>query len=194
MNDVALLHEYVVSRSERAFAELVHRHLAFVQATALRLARNRHAADELAQTVFIQLARKPPMVCAGQTLPGWLYRTTQHAFLMNLRGESRRRLREAEAVSLLDLASGRLHVAEQLAPLLEDALGRLNHLEQQAVLLRFFHSKSFAEIGLVLGLNEDAARKRVKRSLEKMRGFFARAGVAMPKDPSRPAARCETPA
>jgi hypothetical protein len=43
--------------------------------------------------------------------------------------------------------------------------------------LRFFHGKSFREIGTVLGANEDAAKMRVSRALEKLRKYFSARGV-----------------
>ena len=46
------------------------------------------------------------------------------------------------------------------------------------ILLRYFENRPFAEIGGKLGLNENAARMRVERALEKLRAVFLRRGVA----------------
>jgi hypothetical protein len=43
--------------------------------------------------------------------------------------------------------------------------------------LRFFEDRSHKEVGLALGLNESAARKRVDRALERLRGLLAKRGV-----------------
>src|SRR5262249_41246692 len=43
--------------------------------------------------------------------------------------------------------------------------------------LRFFEGKCFADVGRALGTNEDAAKKRVKRAVEKLRGFFTKRGL-----------------
>ena len=42
----------------------------------------------------------------------------------------------------------------------------------------FFGGKSLREVGVALGANEDAAKKRVSRALEKLRAFFAKRGVS----------------
>jgi len=44
--------------------------------------------------------------------------------------------------------------------------------------LRFFENRSLAEVGRALATGEDTARKRVSRSLEKLRRFFLKRGVA----------------
>ena len=58
MDDKQLLGAYARERSESAFGELVTRHIDFVYSTALRVVNgDSHLAQDVAQTVFIQLAR-----------------------------------------------------------------------------------------------------------------------------------------
>ena len=66
---------------------------------------------------------------------------------------------------------------QALKPLLDAALDKLNQTDRNALLLRFFEQRSFAEVGHSLGSNEDAARKRVTRALEKLRAQLKRRGV-----------------
>jgi len=66
----------------------------------------------------------------------------------------------------------------QIAPLLDAAMAGLNETDRHAVVLRFFDGKSLREVGAALGANEEAAKKRVSRALEKLRIFFARCGVS----------------
>ena len=67
---------------------------------------------------------------------------------------------------------------EQLAPLLEDAMGQLGDKDRAAVVLRFFGGKSFAEVAAVAGVSENAAKKRVGYALEKLHRYFAKRGVS----------------
>ena len=67
----------------------------------------------------------------------------------------------------------------QIAPLLDGALAQLGEKDHNAVVLRFFEGKNFAEVGLALGASEDAAKKRVARALEKLRTLLKRRGVTL---------------
>jgi hypothetical protein len=60
---------------------------------------------------------------------------------------------------------------------LEDAMHELGEKDRHAVLLRFFQNKSLKEVGMVLGLGENAARMRVERALEKLRAKLVRRGI-----------------
>ena len=57
----------------------------------------------------------------------------------------------------------------ELAPILDEALDQLSDGHRHALLLRFFEGRSFAEIGQVFAISEDAAKMRVSRALEKLR-------------------------
>ena len=66
----------------------------------------------------------------------------------------------------------------QIAPLLDEAVAQLDEADRNAVVLRYYQQKPLEEVGKVLGLNADAAQKRVGRALEKLRKFFAKRGVS----------------
>ena len=66
----------------------------------------------------------------------------------------------------------------QIAPLLDGAMEQLGQKDHDALVLRFFENKNFAEVGAALGASEDAAKMRVNRALEKLRKFFTKRGVS----------------
>src|SRR5262245_33615890 len=101
MEDLQLLREYAGDRSEKAFSELVHRHVDFVYSTALRLVNETQLAEDVTQMVFIRLARKAGSLRDGTILTGWLYRTTQFIAQTMLRSDWRRRKRETLAMQVL---------------------------------------------------------------------------------------------
>src|SRR5579859_6656520 len=125
-SDMDLLRDYVRRGSESAFAELVQRHLNLVYSAALRHVGIAAQAEEIAQAVFIILARKAASLREGIVLEAWLYETTRLTALAFLRGERRRQFREQEAYmqsTLTDPADN--SVWGQLAPLLDEAMSRL---------------------------------------------------------------------
>jgi RNA polymerase sigma factor (sigma-70 family) len=182
MNDDAeLLRRYVENRSEAAFAAVVQRHLPLVYATALRRVGNdAHLAQDVAQTVFADLARKAPSLKNHTSLAGWLYSSAQLASAAVVRRERRRKIRESNAYSIESMATEQTPETDwtKIRPVLDTAMAELRADDREAVLLRFFQQRSFAEVGAALRTSEEAARKRVDRALDKLRAVLAKYGVA----------------
>jgi RNA polymerase sigma factor (sigma-70 family) len=176
-DDITLLKEYAESHSEPAFNTLVERHVNLVYSAALRSVGNAHAAEEIAQAVFIILARKAKSLGDKTVLSGWLYQTARLTAANYLRTESRRQNREQEAYMQSILNESESEAWRQIAPLLDVAMGRLGEKDRNALVLRFFENKNLSEVGAALGASEDAAKMRVNRALDKLRKFFTKRGV-----------------
>ena len=177
--DMDLLRQYAGGNSDAAFAALVSRHVDLVYSAALRKTGNLHAAEEITQAVFIILAQKAGRILDKTILPGWLYQTARLTASSFLRGETRRVRREQEAFMQTEpYTVAPDETWEQLAPLLEDAMGQLGDQDRAAVVLRFFGGKSFAEVATAAGVSENAAKKRVSHALEKLHRYFTKRGVS----------------
>ena len=102
--DCELLRRYAETRSEEAFAELVGRHLDLVYSAALRQVNGEVSlAQDVAQNVFTDLARKAAALADRQSLTGWLYTGARFAAIKAVRAERRRCAREQEAHTMRDL-------------------------------------------------------------------------------------------
>src|SRR5438552_4747146 len=176
LTDQELLRDYTGRRSEAAFAELVRRHVDFVYSAALRMVRDAHLAEDVAQGVFVALAQSASQLRDRPVLSGWLHRTAQNLAANTVRADVRRRAREQEAAAMNELHEPDA-VWEDIAPHLDDALGELSEADRDALLLRYFEGKSTRQIAQMLGTSEDAAQKRVSRALERLREFLAKRGV-----------------
>ncbi len=177
LDDIALLKEFVERNSEDAFAVLVSRHVNHVYSIALRQTRNPGQAEEITQAVFVILARKSPSLCKGTFLSGWLHETTRLTAVTFLRSEFRRACREREACMQNLLNESAPDIWPQIAPQLDAAISQLNEKDRNVILLHYFDDKSMKEIGAALGANEEAAKKRVNRAVEKLRSFFNKRGI-----------------
>jgi RNA polymerase sigma factor (sigma-70 family) len=182
MDDRALLQAYTKDHSESAFAELVRRHVNWVYSAARRQVNDAQLAEDITQSVFVLLARKAGSLSSSVMLGGWLFRTTWFVASRALRTEMRRKRREQTAVAMnlsTDVPEENEARWNQLAPHLDQAVAALSDADRSAVLLRFYEKKPLADVGLHLGMSEDAAKKRISRALEKMREFLARRGATL---------------
>ena len=176
----SLLAEYVRTGSESAFRELVARYLGLVYSTALRLVGgDTHLAEDVAQTVFIDLARKARGLSSRVMLGGWLHQRTYNVAAPMMRAQRRRQSREREAVLMNALQSDPPADLAQVEPLLDEAITQLAVPERTAIILRFFEQRDFRSIGQALGSSEDAARMRVTRALDKLHVILKHRGVTL---------------
>lgn len=180
--DTELLRRYAGSRSEEAFAELVTRHLNLVYSAALRqVGGDAHLAQDVAQAVFTDLARKASRIAGSRpamgNLTGWLYTSAHFAAAKIVRTETRRRDREEKFMREAVNEPAPAVEWKNLRPALDDAMHELHETDREAILLRYFENRPFAEVGAKLGLGENAARMRVDRALEKLRGILTRRGI-----------------
>jgi RNA polymerase sigma factor (sigma-70 family) len=173
-----LLAEFVRNGSETAFQELVARYVDLVHSTALRLvAGDTHLAEDVAQVVFMDLARKARSLPKDVLLGGWLHRDTCFVAGKTMRGHRRRQAREQQAVEMNALHQNSESHLAYLAPILDDAINQLGEADRTAILLRFFENRDFRSVGQALGRSEDTAQKRVSRALEKLNSLLKHRGV-----------------
>jgi RNA polymerase sigma factor (sigma-70 family) len=178
-DDFEVLREHIERGSEEAFRTLVERHSGMVHGVAFRVVGNDHLAQEITQAVFVILARKASSLRRGTILAGWLYRSARFVALEALRAEQRRQ-QHHERFAQMNSESDSASVWDQISPFLEEAMSRLAANDRDALVLRFLEERSFTEVAGALGTTEAAAKMRVGRALEKLRGSLVRHGVAVP--------------
>src|SRR6266567_1970469 len=136
-----------------------------------------HLAQDVTQTVFIDLARMARKLSSQVMLGGWLHHHTCFVAATVMRGERRRQSRERQAVEMNTLQDHSKASLAQVAPILDEAINQLGTEDRIAVVLRFFEQSDFRSVGETLGINENAARMRVTRALEKLHLLLKHRGV-----------------
>jgi RNA polymerase sigma factor (sigma-70 family) len=175
-SDIDLLHRYASTGSQEAFTTLVTRHIDLVYSAALRQVRLPHLAQEVVQSVFIELSRSAAKFPSHSLLTPWLYHVTRRRSIDLIRSESRRRLREQIACEINEMNATSPDWT-QIEPLLDEAMAALPDLDRTAILLRYFENKPLRELGCLLGISDDAAQKRVSRALGQLRHYFAKRNI-----------------
>ncbi len=182
-SDAQLLRDYAERGNEAAFREIVDRHADLIYSAALRQVNSAAAAGDIAQGVFVDLARKAQTAGdrqpANSSLAGWLFRSTRYAALNHLRDDRRRAANERQAMEQLLTNAETAPDWSRIRPVLDEALDGLSDEDREALLLRYFKNHDFRAVGLALGVSDDAAQKRVSRAVEQLRDFFAKRGITV---------------
>src|SRR5689334_3463830 len=96
-DDWSCLRRYATEHDERAFAQIVQKHVNLVFSSALRRVGNRQTAEDVTQAVFVILAKKAHRIRNGGALSAWLLRCVRYASANAIKMEQRRRKREEAA-------------------------------------------------------------------------------------------------
>ncbi|HYG33710.1 MAG TPA: sigma-70 family RNA polymerase sigma factor [Clostridia bacterium] len=180
-SDAQLLEDYAEQGSEPAFTELVTRYTNLVYTAAFRQVESADIAADVAQRVFIDLAREASALSKrlgeNASLAGWLCRSARNVSLNLRRNEFRRYSRERQAMEDCLPDSDIPPDWESLGPVLDEAMAELSEPDYDAIVMRFYNNQDLRSVGQALGVNDDTAQKRVARALDKLRGHLSRRGV-----------------
>jgi RNA polymerase sigma factor (sigma-70 family) len=175
--DAELLSRFVASRDEAAFRGIVERHAPMVHGVAWRRTQDQALAQDITQTVFTILARKAPALHHSE-LAGWLHR----AAFMETRNVCRKNARLTAAMQAYTTQQPNADMSpddtwKEIQPHLDEALSHLPAEERQLVVMRYFEQRSYREIADTTGKTEEASRKRMQRSLDRLGAFLRRKGI-----------------
>src|SRR3954469_388731 len=125
-----------------------------------RIVGGRAAAEDLRQEAFARAWTSAPRDAHPDHLRAWVHQTARNLAVDHLRRRSVR-----DWVPFADETVGAPPEADPDAGIVaREALGRLSPHERLLLLLRFEGGLSLAEIGTLLDISEEAARKRVSRA------------------------------
>jgi|ERR1041385_8000508 RNA polymerase sigma-70 factor (ECF subfamily) len=143
----------------KAFEELVAPHLALMYRVASRAARNTALAEEAVQESLTLVYRHLGRYRPGTSFKAYLAATAVKRARTLLRGERRRRLREAAADGRSSPdAPAELVSAAEIARRIRDALASLPPKRQRVVMLRLDAGLDYSEIAEAVGTTEGSAR------------------------------------
>jgi RNA polymerase sigma-70 factor (ECF subfamily) len=159
-----------------AFAALVKKHQAMVFSIAYAALRDRSAAEEVAQDVFLELHRVLPVLDSPAHVVNWLRRATAHRSIDRQRRQQRwwRSFWPLEQVPepAAPGAEGDILLSEALRQL----IASLPAKPRLVMILRYQEDMEPAEIAEALRMPLGTVKSHVQRSLKVLRDKLARYG------------------
>ena len=180
-SDETLLGDYARLGDERAFNQLVERHLGWIYGLASREIYDFRLAEEISQNVFSALATAVHQRRNIGKVSSWLYGATRKQIAQTMRSERRRKRREERAAACQAQAeeeSAPNHWLD-MVPQLNAALSKLSVNDQRVLFLRFYEDLTLPQLSEALEIKERAAQKRLQRAIERMRGLLKKRGVVL---------------
>lgn len=177
IEDKELLTRFAHAEDQHAFRLWVEHRLPLVYSTALRMLNgDRQLAEDIAQKVFADAARRATELASHPALSGWLHTSTRFAATKLIRSQSRRQQREKTATMDPALKPTPINW-ESVRPVIDEALAELPESDRDAVIQRFFNHADYPTLARHLDLTPNAARMRVDRALEKLSSNLDRRGI-----------------
>ena len=152
---------------QAAFAALIRRHQNMVFSVALHMLRNRPAAEDLAQEVFLELYRSLNRLESDAHVVSWLRRVASHRCIDEIRRRNHRQ--EFATDPLPDPGHSpeprEVFVAERL----EELVAELPDRARMVVVLRYQEEMEPTEIADALGMPVNTVKSHLRRSIIALR-------------------------
>jgi len=170
--DSNLLARYAESQDAEAFAEIVGRHSGLVYATALRVVRNAHDAEDVAQTCFIELAKKAGAV--RKSLPGWLHSLAISRATDAIRARASRQAHEKGRPAMSEVTEP---TWEDISTSVDHAVARLPDDLRVPIILRFLQGRTQGEVARELDVNQSTVSRRIEKGIKRLRRALKKTGI-----------------
>ncbi|MBF0485170.1 MAG: RNA polymerase sigma factor [Candidatus Omnitrophica bacterium] len=165
--------------SHDAFKDIFQRRKTEVFNFALRFLGNRADAEDVTSDVFLQLFSKKYTADGSARLSTWLFTVARNASISRLRSQKfqvsfwskSQNGNEYEAWEPADTAelTPELMKKKEEAALVQKAISALPEEQREAIILREYHEKNYAEISEILGCSLEKTKILIFRARETLR-------------------------
>ena len=174
LSDIELI-EQTLAGNQAAYADLVKRHQRFVFTLALRFAKNREDAEEVAQDCFIKAYRSLASFQKQSKFSTWLYTivyTTAMTFLRKKRVDTDSIDDENTYIQLENQSSGlnnNMAETRSRSYYLNQAIAQLLPDDAAIITLFYMGEQSLEEIGQTLGIEANTVKVKLFRARQRLR-------------------------
>ncbi|HSM02966.1 MAG TPA: sigma-70 family RNA polymerase sigma factor [Acidimicrobiia bacterium] len=182
LDDTAIVER--ITAGDRVALEIAYRrHSPAVMGAAMTVTRDRDAAEDVVQEVFLRLWRNPGRFDRDRgSLRTFLAIDGRGRALDLVRSRRSRRDREDREARLAssDHTAGTEEQAMQtvLSAEIRQVLGRLRPAERDPIALAYFGGQSYREVARLLGVPEGTIKSRIRAGLERLAPMLEELGVA----------------
>lgn|SRR5512145_970310 len=174
--DEAIIQLIQAGREQEAFERLVTAYRRRVFGLAYSILRDRAAAEDLAQEVFVKLWQTLPRYDGRAQLSTWIYAITRNAAVSALRAR-RRSVSMSDAGVLVEVEGVATAPAEELEDTgLRRRVEALPEKQRQAITLYYLDERPVSEVAEMMGLPVNTVKTHLHR---------ARASLAAALGPAR---------
>jgi RNA polymerase sigma-70 factor, ECF subfamily len=175
--DSALV-ERMKAGDESALSTLYDRYSPMLFGVLMRILKEREAAEEVLQDVFLQLWRNAARFDASRgSLPAWLMVISRNRAISRLRGRRDREVMEEKEGDYANTFASAQNIEDdaaraELARGLKAALATLPAEQRQAVELAYFEGMTQSEIAARTGAPLGTVKTRVRTAMQSLRQLF----------------------
>jgi RNA polymerase sigma-70 factor (ECF subfamily) len=174
--DEAITQLIQAGRADEAFDRLVPAYRRRVFGLAYSVLRERGAAEDVAQEVFVKLWQALPRYDGRAQLSTWIYAITRNAAISALRTRRRSLSMSDPAVFEQVESRGTTAVAEQEDTALWRHVAALPDKQRQAVTLYYQEERSVEEVAAMMGLPVNTVKTHLHRARASLAAALATAG------------------
>ncbi|MBI1830429.1 MAG: sigma-70 family RNA polymerase sigma factor [Planctomycetes bacterium] len=162
VSDGDLVGQFIESKDEAAFAELVRRHARMVLGVCQRVLDNPHDAEDCFQAAFMVLVRKAATIKPRDMVGNWLYGVAYRTALEARKMTARRRIREKKK-SEMPRHEAEPDLWEDLRPILDQELSRLPDKYRAVLIACDVEGRTRREVAEAFDLPEGTIASRLSR-------------------------------
>ncbi len=166
------------SGDQEAFSEIYKEFIDSLFAYGSKITRDRELVKDCIQDIFIDLQRLNPNLHHPEYIEFYLFKSLRNSILYRFKESKKTDTLPIDEMAVFglqfnieqddfDLESDRQRVEK-----LKLILKTLDPLKRELLFLKFSTGLNYIEIGQLLGMNSDAVKKQVYRTLDHLRGKY----------------------
>lgn len=158
-----------------SFNILVNKYELFILKFVYNMIKDREAAEDITQEVFITLYNKLYLYNSKYKFSNWVLQIARNKCIDYIR--KYKRVYEANLEDAKELVSNEISPEQRMEfketkEIIQGFINNLNDIDKQIVILRYSEELTFLDIAEILNMSESAVKRRYYKARDKFKTFF----------------------